>query len=289
MTIWVTGSQGMLGTDVCNTLRAAQHDVIATDRDLDITDARAVDAYLASNPAVGWVINCAAWTAVDAAEDDESGAFGINATGPRVLAVACRNAAARLLHISTDYVFDGRSTIPYKPTDPTNPTGAYGRTKLEGERAVLASGDTAIVLRTAWLYGPEGNNFVSTMIRLMNERDELSVVDDQRGTPTYTRDLAAAIQTIVSRTSSPGGTFHFTGTGHTTWYRFAREIYDRAQRHALITGSCEIKPTTTAAYGAKAPRPAYSVLDCTESERMFGIRLRDWREALEQYLQELKT
>lgn len=289
MKIWVTGSRGMLGTDVCNALRAVQHDVVATDRDLDVTDASAVDEHLASNPAIDWVVNCAAWTAVDAAEDDESGAYTINATGPRVLASACRNAAARLLHISTDYVFDGRSTTPYKPTDQTNPTGAYGRTKLEGERAVFALNDAAIVLRTAWLYGPEGKNFVSTMIRLMNERDELSVVDDQQGTPTYTRDLAAAIQTIVSQESSPAGAFHFTGAGQTTWYRFAREIYDRARRRDLIVGRCNIVPTTAAAYGAKAPRPAYSVLDCTESERVFGLRLRDWREALEQYLQELTT
>ena len=279
----------MLGTDVCNALRAAQHDVVATDRDLDITDVKTVADHMASNPTVNWVINCAAYTAVDAAEDNEVEAHRINAIGPGVLTEVCMRSDARLLHISTDYVFDGQSNSPCKPTDSPNPTGAYGRTKLAGERAVGSASDTALILRTAWLYGPAGRNFVSTMIRLMNERSLVTIVNDQHGSPTYTRDLAKTIRKIVETTPEAGGIYHYTGAGETTWYGFACEIYQQARSRGLITSVCDLQPTTTEAYGAKAQRPAYSSLDCTTTESVFGIQLRDWRTALDEYLGGIPT
>jgi dTDP-4-dehydrorhamnose reductase len=225
------------------------------------------------------VINAAAYTAVDAAEADETTAFAVNADGPRVLAAACSSRGVPLLHVSTDYVFAGDGTRPYEVDDPVGPKSVYGVTKLAGEVAVLGSGASAWVIRTAWVYGAHGGNFAKTMIRLAGERATLSVVDDQRGSPTWTADLAAGLLELAGRVvgDEPPSqrVLHCTGTGDTTWFAFARAIFEE-----LGTDPERIKPCSTAEFPRPAPRPAYSVLS-DDSWRAAGLKpLRDWRSAL---------
>jgi len=224
----------------------------------------------------GAVINCAAWTKVDAAETQREGAFRVNAEGPRLLAAACREAGALLCQISTDYVFDGTATAPIAEDAPTHPLGAYGASKLAGEVAVRESGARHAIVRTSWLYGQDGPNFVLTMLRLGAERDELRVVADQRGAPTWTGHLAPALLRLVERDLQ--GTFHLSNGGETTWCDFAAEIMAMAGHRARIL------PTTTAEYGAPAPRPAYSVLDNGSWRRAGETPLLDWHEGLRAYL-----
>lgn len=225
------------------------------------------------------VVNAAAYTAVDAAEADETTAFAVNADGPRVLAAACSSRGIPLLHVSTDYVFAGDGTRPYEVDDPVGPKSVYGITKLAGEDAVLGSGASAWVVRTAWVYGGHGGNFVKTMIRLAGERDTLSVVDDQRGSPTWTADLATGLLELAERVvgDEPPSqrVLHCTGTGDTTWFAFARAIFEE-----LGTDPERIKPCGTAEFPRPAPRPAYSVLS-DKAWLAAGLKpLRDWRSAL---------
>lgn len=248
----VTGAAGMLGRDVVSAARAAGHDVTAAARrDLDITDP---DACLAAASIHDVVINTAAWTAVDDAESHEPEAFAVNATGAANLGHACERASARLVQVSTDYVFAGDAIAPYAEEAPLGPRTAYGRTKAAGEWAVRALCPDSLVVRTAWLYGKHGSNFISTMARLARERDTLDVVDDQRGQPTWTVDVAEAIVQLVD-TEAPAGCYHATSRGETTWFNFARAIFTE-----LGLDSERVRPTTTDAFPRPARRPAYSVL-----------------------------
>ncbi|MER5744052.1 dTDP-4-dehydrorhamnose reductase [Streptomyces sp. NPDC002225] len=278
--VWlVTGAAGMLGRDVLARLAAEDVTAVAADRAaLDVADADAVRAAFEEHrPAV--VVNCAAWTAVDDAESQEEAALRVNGTGPEVLARACREHGAVLLQVSTDYVFAGDADKPYAEDDPTGPRGAYGRTKLAGERAVLGTlPETGYVVRTAWLYGAGGGNFVRTMIRLEGVKQTLDVVDDQRGQPTWTVDLADRLvrlgQAALAGTA-PAGVYHGTSGGETTWFGFTREIF-----RLLGTDPERVRPTTSAAFVRPAPRPAYSVLG-HDRWAAAGIEpVRDWREAL---------
>lgn len=280
--VWlVTGAGGMLGQDLLAAL--AHEDVIAVAADrtaLDIADpARVREAFAAHRPAV--VVNCAAWTAVDDAESREDAALRVNGTGPAVLAEACREHGAVLIHVSTDYVFAGDGTRPYAEDAPTAPRTAYGRTKLAGERAVLETlPDTGYVVRTAWLYGAGGASFVRTMIRLEGVKDTLDVVDDQRGQPTWTVDLADRLVRLGRAAlagTAPAGVYHGTSGGETTWYGLAREVF-----RLLGADPARVRPTTSGAYPRPAPRPAYSVL-AHERFAAAGIEpVRDWRTALEE-------
>ena len=273
MTVLVTGAAGMLGVDLVARL-AARHEVVGVDLDVDVTDADAVTACVAdARPAA--IFHCAAWTDVDGAEGAEEAARAVNEDGCRNVALAAREADAALVIPSTDYVFDGRKGAPYTEDDPPAPLGAYGRTKLAGERAALAAhpGGTRVA-RTAWLYGAHGRNFVDTMLRLADERDEVAVVDDQEGSPTWTRDLAEALEALVAR---PPGVYNTAGAGSVTWAGFARAIFEVAGR------DCRVRPITTAELGRPAPRPEVSVLVPT---RAGAPRLRSWREALAAYLAE---
>ncbi|MGC5014933.1 dTDP-4-dehydrorhamnose reductase [Streptosporangium sp. DT93] len=273
--VWlVTGANGMLGHEVVARARERGHDVVAPGhRDLDICDPAGIDAaFRESAPDV--VVNCAAWTAVDAAESREAEAHRVNAEGPRLLAEACAGYGARLVHVSTDYVFPGDALTPCREDDPTGPRTAYGRTKLAGEEAVLGLLPSAAVVRTAWLYGAHGPNFVRTMLRLMAERETLDVVDDQRGQPTWAADLAGRL-VAIGETGSAAGVFHATNSGETTWFEFAREIFRLAG-----ADPDRVRPTTSAAFAAPAPRPAFSVLDDTRSPRLGLEPLRPWRDAL---------
>jgi len=275
----VTGAGGMLGRDLTAALTRAGATVVAADRAaLDIADpARVRAAFAAHRPAV--VVNCAAWTAVDDAESREAEALRVNGTGPAVLADTCRAHGSVLLHVSTDYVFAGDADRPYPEDAPTAPCGAYGRTKLAGERAVLETlPDTGHVVRTAWLYGAGGANFVRTMIRLEAVKDTLDVVDDQRGQPTWTADLASRL-VLLGRAAldgtAPAGVYHGTSGGETTWYGLAREVF-----RLLGADPDRVRPTSSAAFARPAPRPAYSVLG-HDRFRAAGIDpVRDWRTAL---------
>ncbi|MDX3354389.1 dTDP-4-dehydrorhamnose reductase [Streptomyces sp. ME01-24h] len=275
----VTGAGGMLGRDVLDRLAAAGERATGLERAvLDVTDAGAVGAALAAHrPAV--VVNAAAWTAVDDAESEEDQALEVNGTGPRVLAEGCRESGAVLLHVSTDYVFAGDATAPYAEDAPVAPRSAYGRTKAVGELAVReALPETGYVVRTAWLYGAGGRNFVRTMIRLEGVKESLDVVNDQRGQPTWTVDLADRLVRLGRAAldgTAPAGVYHGTSAGETTWFGLTREIF------SLLGADPErVRPTTSAAFARPAPRPAYSVLG-HERWRAAGIEpIRDWREAL---------
>jgi len=275
MRLLVTGAAGMLGTDAAAAATAAGHDVLAlARRDLDITDLGAVRAAL-RDARPDAVVNCAAWTDVDGAEADESAATAINGEGAGIVASAAAEAGAHPVHVSSDYVFDGHASEPYVESSPTGPRSAYGRSKLAGERAI--DPDRAAIVRASWLFGPNGANFVATMLRLAGERDELTVVDDQRGLPTYTGHLAPALVAIAERRVT--GVLHAAGAGHPcSWFDFAREIFSRT------AAACTVLPGRTADLGRPAPRPAYSVLG---SERADAPRLPDWREGLDSYIEGL--
>ncbi|MEU9717415.1 dTDP-4-dehydrorhamnose reductase [Streptomyces sp. NPDC047976] len=275
----VTGASGMLGRDLTSLLRRRGTPVTALGRHaLDITDERAVRAALARHrPAV--VVNCAAWTAVDAAEAEPSRAMAVNGAGPLHLARACRVLGAVLLQLSTDYVFAGTAERPYREDDPTGPATVYGVTKRAGEHAVLdLLPEAGFVVRTAWLYGAGGSNFVTTMMRLEAERDTVLVVDDQHGQPTWTADVAgrlAALGTAALAGTAPAGVYHATNSGHTTWYALARETF-----RLLGADPGRVRPTTSRALARPALRPGYSVLD-HDRWRAAGMEpLRGWDAAL---------
>ncbi|GAA0361438.1 dTDP-4-dehydrorhamnose reductase [Microbispora corallina] len=268
----MTGAGGMLGADLVTLLRHEGEDVVPlARRDLDLRDPRAAGAAVEDvKPDV--VVNCAAWTAVDEAEAHEEEALAVNGHGVRRLAAASAGHGAKLIHISTDYVFDGTARLPYAEDEPVDPVNAYGRTKLAGERAALSHGGH--IVRTAWLYGEHGANFATTMIRLAGERDTVSVVDDQHGQPTWTADLAGRI-VLLGRSGAPPGVYHGTNAGRTTWYGYAREIF-----RLLGADPDRVRPTTSRDFPRPAPRPAYSVLGHAAWGRAGMAPMRDWREAL---------
>ena len=270
----ITGSNGQLGTELAKLLP----DALLTDvADLDITDEAAVKAYVQKHN-VDTIINCAAYTAVDKAEDDEALAAKINIDGPRNLA----KSGAKVVHVSTDYVFDGLGHKPYQPEDAAHPVSVYGRTKLAGEKEVLEYAEQAVIIRTAWLYSPYGNNFVKTMRRLGAEKESLNVVADQIGTPTYAGDLAKAIVQILPQMSTINkGVYHFTNEGVCSWYDFARKIME------LSGLSCKVNPIPSSAYPTKATRPFYSVLDKSKLKETFNINIQHWEEGLKDCLNQL--
>jgi dTDP-4-dehydrorhamnose reductase len=269
---YVAGAAGMLGTDLCEVLRAAGHDVTPGDLpELDVLDPAGCAAHVSGHDVV---VNCAAYTAVDAAETDEARAFAVNATGAANLARAAEHAGAALVHLSTDYVFDGDADRPYPPDAPLAPRSAYGRTKAAGEWAVRAECPRTWLVRTAWLYGAHGPSIPATVARLAGERDELAFVADQRGQPTWTVDLAHGIRRIVEA-GAPFGTWHATGGGETTWQGLARAVLEE-----LGEDPARVRGITTDAYPLPAPRPAYSVLSHAMWEANGLEPLPHWRDAL---------
>lgn len=274
MTRWlVTGASGQLGTELRQVLAGEQLRAVGR-AELDLTDSAALQAAVEQyRPEV--IVNAAAYTAVDAAEKNEELAYRSNATGPAILAAAAARVGARLVQVSTDYVFAGDGTRPYEPDDEPDPRSAYGRTKLAGELAVrkVLPADSYVV-RTAWVYGASGANFVKTMARLERERETVSVVDDQRGSPTWAADLARALVELA-RSSAPTGSYHCTNGGDTTWYGFARAIFAE-----LGADPDRVLPTTTDAFPLPAPRPAYSVLSSRAWTAAGLTPLPHWRDAL---------
>lgn len=251
MRVLITGAGGMLGTDATALLRDRGHDVLALDRSgLDVTDPEAVDAAVHD---VEVVLNCAAWTSVDDAEGQEAAAFSLNAVAPQLLARASARSGAAIVHVSTDYVFDGAQDQPYDEDAPLDPRSAYGRTKAAGEWAVRAANPRHWVVRTAWLYGAAGQCFPKTIARLAAERDELSVVADQVGQPTWTADVAGLVETLIA-TQAPYGTYHATSSGAASWYELAAAVV------ASAGAGTRVVPTTSDRFPRPAPRPAWSVL-----------------------------
>ena len=282
----VVGAGGMLGTDVVSDLRGAGHEVTTAGRSpgLDVRlDLLSPEQCTAAAAGHDVVLNCAAWTAVDDAEAHEPEAFALNAVGPANLARASANAGARLVHVSTDYVFDGRASLPYPEDAPLAPRSAYGRTKAAGEWAVLAEAPGSLVVRTAWLYGEHGPSFVRTMLTLAERHETLSVVDDQRGQPTWTADLAAAIRRLVEA-DAPGGLWHGTSGGEVTWFGFTRRIFELAGLDPE-----RVSPTTSEAYPRPAPRPAFSVLGKQRWAEQGIDPIRDWDAALAEALPALRS
>lgn len=275
----VTGAGGQLGV----ALSAHAPDALAlTRRDLDITDADAVRALLRPGDVV---INCGAYTAVDAAETDAAAAFAVNETAPAQLAAACNAIGANLIHLSTDYVFDGAGTRPYEPDDPAEPTTVYGRSKLAGERAVLRCSPAAHVVRTGWLYTGDQRDFVATMRRLERERDTVSVVADQIGSPTYAHDLAARLLELAGRVAATDAVppvLHAGNAGQTTWFEFARAVFA-----GLGADPTRVRPCTTADYPTPTRRPPYSVLSGRAWAAAGLTPLRHWRPALDDALRRL--
>ncbi len=283
MNILITGCNGQLGNEIQLIERDyPHHQFFNTDvAELDICDQQAVDQFVAGH-AIDGIINCAAYTAVDKAESDKEMCTTLNTVAPAYLANAIQQRGGWMIHISTDYVFNGKAHIPYVEDDTPSPDSVYGSTKLASELGVTKFCQRAMVIRTAWLYSTFGNNFVKTMIRLGKERDEIGVIADQIGTPTYARDLALTILCIVEKGIEPG-VYHYTNEGVASWYDFTKAIH----RIYGISG-CQVKPLHTYEYPTAAQRPPYSILDKTKIKRVFGITIPYWEESLRDCIQKLK-
>jgi dTDP-4-dehydrorhamnose reductase len=287
MNILVTGSRGQLGSE----LQALQdragggHTWFFSDLpDLDITDADKVEA-LCRDRRIGAIVNCAAYTAVDKAESDADAAFRVNRDGAAALAEAAKVVGALLVHVSTDYVFDGSSNRPYREDDPAAPCGVYGQSKWEGEEAIRASGCSHLILRTSWLYSAHGQNFVKTMQRLGRERESLGVVFDQIGTPTWAADLAGAIVAILDQFDPArqyADTFHYSNEGVCSWYDFAKAIMDAKGLR------CKVSPIETSDYPTPAARPHFSVLNKRKIRERFGLEIPHWHDSLLRMLEKLR-
>ena len=291
MKLLVTGCRGMLGHDLVPRLRESDFDLQCVDiAEMDITKKDLVlDRVGSVRPAL--VINCAAYTAVDKAESERDMAFAVNRDGPGYLADACKKLGIPLVHISTDYVFDGESSKPYREDDPANPIGVYAQSKWEGEEEVRRRLHRHIIVRTSWLFGFHGNNFVKTILRLAGERDQLRVVSDQKGCPTWTGHLAQALTQIADRIrgnvrDTPWGTYHYCGKGVTTWFDFAVDIVEEARRYRELRVS-EIVPIPTTDYPTPAKRPTNSALECSKIKRVLGIEQGRWKEGLGVVIREL--
>lgn len=282
MNILVTGCNGQLGNEIQLLEREyPQHQWFNTDvQELDITDVNAIRQFVLEHQIDG-IINCAAYTAVDKAEEQEELCTKLNAEAPAYLASAVGSRGGWMIQISTDYVFDGTSHVPYVEDDDTCPNSVYGRTKLVGELNVQKLCEKSMIIRTAWLYSTFGNNFVKTMIRLGKERSELGVIFDQIGTPTYAHDLAHVIMTVVRKGIVPG-VYHFTNEGVISWYDFAKAIH----RIAGIK-TCHVRPLHTAEYPTPAHRPHYSVLDKTKIKKVYGIEIPYWEDSLKDCLEKI--
>ncbi len=287
MKVLVLGGGGQVASAVVAAASAHHQVVSRAHAELDIGDEEAVARELA-HTRPEWVVNGAAYTAVDLAEDQPVQAMAVNDTAVGVLAAATAKAGCRLLHLSTDFVFDGKSNRAYLPTDQTHPLSVYGASKLAGERHVLNGPGAGIVLRTSWVYASTGRNFVLTMLRLMGEKEQVSVVCDQIGTPTWAGGIAAAIWGLIEA-GAPAGVYHWTDLGVASWYDFAVAIQEEALARGLLRRAVPVTPIASAAYPTKARRPAFSVLDTGSTRATIQVPARHWRHNLRTMLDELRT
>ena len=268
--ILITGSTGQVGAEL---LRLFPQALAPTRADLDLADESSIRAYIGAHKP-RWIINPAAYTAVDKAESEPQLAAAINAEAPRIFGEEAQKIGATVVHFSTDYVFDGTKSTPYVETDPANPLGVYGATKLSGEQALAESGAHHIILRTSWVYGASGKNFLLTILKLASQRPELSIVADQTGAPTWSRDLATLTASIIASNPTESGVFHATAQGSTTWHGFATEFL------RLANIPTNVLPIPTSAYPTAARRPANSLLNCDKLDRAFNLQLPGWQTSL---------
>ena len=287
--IWLIGCKGMLGTEIARQLTENKINFVGTDIDVDITNVEALETFAKSKSDITHIINCSAYTAVDKAESDVELATKLNKDGPGNIATVAKEIGATLIHISTDYVFDGTGNTPRTEDMPIAPIGVYGVTKAAGEKAVDTVTDKYYILRTAWLYGWAGKNFVYTMIKAMNTHDAVKVVSDQKGTPTFAGDLAGVIINIINKEldnkAIPYGIYHCTDLGEITWFDFTNEIKKQGIEAGFITNKeCTVNPCTTEEYPTPAKRPAYSVLCKNKIQNALGIKLPQWQESLSKFL-----
>ena len=276
--ILVTGANGQLGLSI-NAVEKNFPSMIFTFtdvEDLDITNSKEVTSFFENNK-FDYCVNCAAYTAVDKAEEDVENAFSINATAVKNLSIACKNSNVVLIHVSTDFVFDGLKKTPYSEEDLPNPLSVYGSSKLKGEQVIQDILDSYFIVRTSWLYSEYGNNFVKTMLRLSETHKEINVVDDQIGSPTYAGDLAEFIISVISLESELYGVYHFSNEGNISWYDFAVEIFEKSQRHI------KVNPIESTLYPTAAKRPAYSVLGTTKAKKLGQIKIKNWKESLSMF------
>jgi dTDP-4-dehydrorhamnose reductase len=296
--ILLLGANGQVGHELRRSL-APLGTIVATTRSGELADGTRCEAADFDDPkslaglverlAPAWVVNAAAYTAVDRAEDEKEAAFRVNAEAPAVLADTCARREVPFVHFSTDYVFDGRATRPYREEDPTAPLGVYGASKLAGEQAIRAAGGRHMILRTAWVYGAYGKNFLRTMLRLAAERDELRVVGDQVGTPTPAHLIADITAVAISRSPPLSGTFHLTANGQTSWHGFAEAIIAGAAGRGLLQRAPQVKAIGGADFPTRAERPSYSCLDTGKLRAALGTPLCDWKDGLGQVLKALKS
>lgn len=290
MRILVTGVKGQLGWELRKMGNQERAHIIGVDLpEVDITNSAQIQQVLVSSRP-DLVINGAAYTQVDKAEEEQAQAYAVNRDGADILASNCRRARIPLFHISTDFVFDGKKSLPYVETDPVAPLGVYGMSKAAGEEAVRGAVEEHLIVRTSWLYGYHGHNFVKTMLKLGKERQRLQIVADQVGSPTCAADLARALMDMARQyhrqRSIPWGTYHYCGKGHTSWHGLATEIF--AEASSLVTLKVEkVEAISTADYPTPARRPAYSVLDCTAVEEIFGIERPPWRSSLARTIKQI--
>jgi len=308
--VWLIGCKGMLGTEIAFQLKQNKIPFIGTDKEVDITDISALERFIKNvetesyfhseqltraQRQIKWIINCSAYTNVEKAEEDVELATALNTTGPQNIARVARNIGAKLIHISTDYVFNGKGTAPYKEDCAREPLGVYGKTKAEGEIAIQKEMSQFYIIRTAWLYGFDGKNFVYTMTNLMNSKEEIKVVNDQKGSPTCAVDLAEVVLKFIQKSekaksffgknSAPSyGIYHFTNEGETTWFDFAQEINRLGIKHQRINNNCKVQPCTSAEFAAKVERPTYSVLDKSKITKEFKMKIPAWEVSLEKFI-----
>ncbi len=285
--IWLIGCKGMLGNEIARQLKENKIDYVGTDIDVDITDISALRKF-AKSWNIKWIINCAAYTAVDKAESEPELAKKLNEDAAGNIAKVANEIGATFIHISTDYVFDGSGNTPRTEDMPIAPIGVYGITKAAGEKQVAENTDKYYILRTAWLYGWAGKNFVYTMLKAMNTHDSVKVVNDQKGSPTFAGDLASVIVKIITRPVNktiPYGIYHCTDLGQITWWEFTNEIKNQGIEAGLITNKdCVVSPCTTEEYPTPAKRPAYSVLSKDKIQKALCIELPDWKKSLKEFI-----
>ncbi len=283
-TILITGANGQLACCIESiSANYPQYNFLyKNSKELDITEPEAIKDVFINHPKIDYCINCAAYTAVDKAESEIEQATKVNDEGVRYLSEACKSNEVTLIHVSTDFVFDGNSTKPYKETDPTNPIGVYGLSKLGGEKAITETLERYFIIRTSWLYSEYGSNFMKTMLRLTADRDEISVVDDQVGSPTYAGDLANVILKIIEQDNTSYGLYHYSNEGSISWYDFAKEIF------TIKGAKIKLNPIETTEYPTPARRPKYSVMDISKIKRTLGIEIPNWIDSLNLAISNLK-
>ncbi|MBI9100487.1 MAG: dTDP-4-dehydrorhamnose reductase [Spirochaetaceae bacterium] len=281
--IWIIGAKGMLGHDVSLTLEKSGLTCYGSDKEVDILSPSALAAK-AEEISPDWIVNCSAYTAVDRAEDETELAYKLNRDGVGNIARLANKLDIPVIHISTDYVFDGTSETPLAEDAPTGPISVYGKSKLAGDKVLMDTCEKVFIIRTAWLYGQFGSNFVYTMIKLMNKLDTLKVVADQKGSPTWSRDLAGLIATIIQADSTEYGIFHYSGEEDCSWYDFAREIYREGKETGLISGNCLINPCSSSEFPTKATRPAYSLLSKDKVKTVFSISVPKWQDSIKIFM-----